>query len=246
MNLKCLCDELVYHQLPPVCLGWRSEGAVHKLGGVCWQLCLETRVDLQTAISLAKSAIAWTTDMGTEFNLNDFRVADFQDIMPWTHAADLIDDQAFGEVLHSVPDDVDDLGDDVGAAAKASMPASASALPIEHFPEHVFPRSMRIPGLMHIGHNALSGACSGLRGWESTEASMKHLGRLFGHKGPKERFVNTLLTGEHASYGQVFARGPKCPSFTAWRWRSISHVGRWLLKRRVLYCIIFPAKAFPP
>eukprot|EP00971_Amphidinium_carterae_P111194 2202380-Amphidinium_carterae.2 len=234
MSLKCLCDELVYHQLPPVCLGWRSEGAVHKLAGVCWQLCLENRVDLQAALGLAKSVIAWTTDMGTEFKLNDFRAASFQDLLPWTHAGDLMDEQDFDKVVPSVPDDVDDLGDDVGVA---SVHTSASALPIQHFPEHVFPRSMQIPGFMHIGHNALSGAMSGLAGWASTETSMQHLTRLFGHKGPKERFVNTLLTGEHACYGQVFSRGQKCPTFTAWRWRSISHVGRWLLRRKVLYLV---------
>eukprot|EP00971_Amphidinium_carterae_P349792 6491228-Amphidinium_carterae.1 len=178
--------------------------------------------------------------MGTEFNLNDFRAASIQDLLPWTQGGDLMDENEFGEMIHSVQDDVDDLGDDVGAGGATTMPTLPSALPVQHFPEHVFPRSMRVPGLMHIGHNALSGACSGLRGWASIETSMKHLGRLFGHKGPKERFVNTLLTGEHASYGQAFARGPKCPTFTAWRWRSISHVGRWLLKRRVLFCTICP------
>ena len=102
---RLLMGDVRYHQLSPVALGWRNEGTSSKLSAVLWAASLESGMDSAPSRQLLKSARSWTTDMGVELGLNEYKVQDMTSLCPW------LDSHAIG------------IGTDCAGARRGGPPA---------------------------------------------------------------------------------------------------------------------------
>ena len=78
-----IMNAFVFHQLPPVQLGWRNESAAAKLSACLWAASLETGFNLDRLMSMTQSVRYWITDMGTELTFSSFTVEDLLELVPW-------------------------------------------------------------------------------------------------------------------------------------------------------------------
>ena len=144
-----LSDNLKFHQVPPVTLGWKAD-ALRKsfVGGR-----VGVRDGLRTTeISVSKRS-RWDNRHGTELMFNDFHSTSLRDLFPWRFGvSDLFCGVGGGgDDDHKVSRSSSDLGADVFVFGGS---AALNADPFEHFP-HAVPASMKVANFWHIGHNAL-------------------------------------------------------------------------------------------
>ena len=117
-------DSWKFHQLLPISLGWKAEGAAERLAVVLWAVALECKMDYAPLRSVCRSAHAWTNDVGTELMFNDFHCTSLRGFFPWRFGvSDLSCDVGGGG---GDGDKASRSSSDLGA--NASVPARSAAL----------------------------------------------------------------------------------------------------------------------
>ena len=103
-------------------------------------------------VELIGRVASFTTDMGTEMGIADYRCQNIYDILPlWRRPAVPLEDDVHVQV-------VDGAG--VGAGAGAGEPAKPQAEGL-----FLFPRSLAIVGMLHVISNALADMTTKIDGW---------------------------------------------------------------------------------
>ena len=149
-----LWDSLKFHQLLPISLGWKTEGAAERLAVVLWAVALECKMDYALLRSVCRSAHAWKNDVGTELMFNDFHCTSLRGLFPSRFG---VSDSSC-DVGGGGGDDDKTSRSSSDLGANASVPARSAALiadPSKHSP-CAFLASMKMTGFLHMGHSALA------------------------------------------------------------------------------------------
>ena len=225
---RFLMDNVQYHAQVPIILGCGATKVEHKLSGLLWALYLETgsKELLKEVVSGCSEALV--TDMGTEFAMNDYRTSDVSELLPTLFEKEDMDVDAedVNECPGSPQSDVSDMNMDCDEdiPGVAPPPADPGA---EDF---LFPRSLKVPGICHICHNALKDVCSVLALWPELRDELSRLDKIFGHTGRRERFVATCIEGTAWSPAKCMFE-QNCPDWVETRWGTLIRVCGWYMKR---------------
>ena len=118
--------------------------------------------------AFCSSFFAFTSDMGTEIGLSDFRTVTFKDLLPtW-----MLPEPEEAQEL--------DLDDDVAAAA----PPRPS--PVSYQQSWFLENSVPIPGVLHILHNLCKDMHNALRHWPEFWKQLKVMEEFYGDRGWRE------------------------------------------------------------
>ena len=141
-----ICDNVVFHIMPPAALGQQRQGLAYKIH--CWghSSRLEEH-SWELVRTRSKTVMSFTTDMGSEMNMAD-AIQNFK----WKNLV-----LAFGE-MPIVDEAANNLQEETAAGADTDHIIPPDPQPgVEHQnqePEQVFERAVVCPGLLHILHNA--------------------------------------------------------------------------------------------
>ena len=150
----------------------------------------------------------------------DFRARRVGDLLPWITDADgLVEENVRTVAGNAQPEaDDDDLFSEHGGPGPA--PAAHDDPFAQFFSEFIFPLSIKVPGLLHICHNAMKDACDALIHFEKFKVMLIAVCRFFEKKQNRENFTeNVLKDTPYENDKGLFESGPA--EFAEWRWGTL-------------------------
>ena len=169
---KILNDTLSNHTFLPVALGSGKGKVEDKSSALLQALALEcsSRAELKDRLD---SIVAWTTDMGTELTVPLFQTMSFEKLLPsWLH-------QSFQS----------DVGGSDAEPDAQELPEASSLMP----------RSLIVPGGLHITDNLLTDMHTKLEYWDTFWSHLQPIVKLLEDRMYRERFLATCVRGTAAA-----------------------------------------------
>ena len=164
--LKQIAAGIQEHIHPPVDLTSGYSGVAHKASAIAWALSLEVP-SLAHLRQYSKSFLSFTTDLGTESGLTEFR-GRVGDVLPaWRFSG--------------------------GFEADVEMGAASTAGKDDE--EYFLPNAFPIAGMQHVTSNLCKDMDSALDFWTAFHASLKNLEDFLCSKPRRDAFIFTCLKG---------------------------------------------------
>ena len=220
--VRVLRENFTARVLPPTALGLKRANLAHKAAALVHSFALETEQSIAHLDAELASLVSFTTDLGVESGIPDFRLSCPVDLIPlWMRQPyELIEADVLAEVdgmlparnvVDILPDDsawqdaqiepdggegfMEPLVEQVGPAACPRVGKSAS---------HDSPNAKRqlvpllkyaipVPGLLHILSNALQDVTSTLKYWPEYKVQLNNLSAFLRHKSRLDLFVATCV-----------------------------------------------------
>ena len=114
---------------------------------------------------------SWTTDLGTEVQLPQFKSLRVEAVLP--------------DWFHKMPES-DDL--DLGEAADQAPDANAR-------PSAIMPGCLIVPGCLHIVHNLTQDIHNRMQWWGGFWSFLSSIAKLLAERPLRERFINQCIRG---------------------------------------------------
>ena len=267
--LRC---SLTLRVLPPAAIGLRRANLAHKAAAFVHSIALETNQSIECLEAELSSLVSFTTDLGTEASIPDFRCVSPLELMPsWMRQAyegidpDLaaqavepadafpeadieVDEQAIAEDPGSdiMPDGVEDS---IAAIPEPQQPVCVGQQAVQAGnlqPIPLLKFAIPIPGLLHIFSNALHDVMYGLKCWETYKGQLKELSTLLCYKFRLDLFVATCLN-HHFNLLVLEARklfSKSLPSLHEQRWGSLTSFITGMLIRLPMLQTFWNTRAF--
>ena len=203
-DLAAVAEEAPFlqHTHLPICMGSGFSGVAHKMAGLLQCFCLE-RPKQEDLVAFINGFVSFTTDMGTEIGLSNFKGNSLRDLLPtWALAPgdqSLQDDVRKGprHYQFEVVDD-DGLEADVlrGAPPSRNVTSDAQA-PWSGGAQSnfIFQHVLMIPGTLHIIHNMTHELHNIIPNWSLLWKSLKNFEHLLAVRHRRERYLATCVVG---------------------------------------------------
>ena len=225
--LHAALEELRHHICIPVSVTSGHRGLVHKCAALSHQLLMDCQGCVRLLEAVLRSVRSYTSDMGTEMGIPDFRCQDPQELLPPWHGHfeelqpdvdDAIDDPAsldFAcDVAEKSPDLVCDVAELEPEAPLLSHAQSAQSDdddgngPFDDLPFHsVMPGALTVSGLQHTIDNLTKEVHTQLEWWNEFHEHLKNFQGFFKIKEHRDRFIKTCLVGTpHERHSWRFKR----------------------------------------
>ena len=126
------------------------------------------------------SFMSWTTDLGTEVQLPQFKALGIEAVLPeWFH-----------QKLET---------DDVVSDFEANQPAQPAEPAEQALPSAIMPQCLIIPGALHIIHNLTQDVHKKLEYWDTFWDLLQPIARLLAERPLRERFISQCIRGSAAA-----------------------------------------------
>ena len=200
------------HYLTPAALGLKASSLEHKLQRVLHCLYLQApdvqyATPLQTLRVVCANVCSFTTDLGTEVGIADYKTPSLSAVLPpWCHTPS----------HHGLQSDMGDP--EIEQAGEL---------------ESVWPNALVFPGILHIIDNCLLDVDQHMPMWSKWLEGLKSIMKLLCNKAETERYVETCVKGsafEHWGH-MLLKRRP--PSIVNWRWSIVVKTLQALLPMKV-------------
>ena len=240
--LDALPSVAVKHCSPPGSVANGQRGVVHKVACILHSLALELP-DQSYLLGFLRSAVSFTSDMGVELSVPDFRTADATALMPpwYDHSMELDVDQCFTEAIHECEQESPAFAPDVEQESPAFAPdvetddvdvtCLSDTEPAVHVPiaqamvnedareasTHLMPNALTVAGIQHVIHNLLKDVSTEMSGWTRFRSELGVVDAFLYMQERRTRYISTCLKGT------VF----ECHEASFYHWSQSLYEQRW-------------------
>ena len=249
--INSLRESLIVRVLPPAALGLRRANLAHKAAAFVHSIALETNRNIECLEAELSFLVSFTTDLGTEAGIPDFRCVSSLELMPsWTRqpyeviepdlAAKVVepadafpeaeievDEQAVAEGpgLDIMPDCAEHIHDSHVATPEPQRPVGQkTGHPGSPQPVPLLKFAIPVAGLLHILSNALHDVMDALKCWQPYKGQLKKLSALLCHGSRLDLFAATCLSQLPNSLALEARKlfDKRLPSLHEQRWGSVT------------------------
>ena len=205
----------------PACLGAGATGLATKVRLILhclWMMATPPR--LPSLLGFLDRVVSFTTDMGTEIGMSDFEAPSVRSLMcPWMFPAQ------HGMRVLPADDGCEDPDVPHGCDPETEK-------------RHVFPRSLVVPGMLHIFHNLSWKMDESMKYFAEWLVGLKAVITLLHYKQNRDVFAERCVRGTVFDTPRS-SLNSGLPSAAEWRWSSIVLVLKALLPLRALLMCCF-------